>query len=266
MSSLRAKKRFGQHFLISDSIIQSIVNLVEPDDDMPIIEIGPGRGALTIPLSQKNAEVLAVEYERSAYRYLKDTINDSKVTFINKDFLALTDDDIRFKKYKLVGNLPYNITSPVIDWAVRHHGEISMAVFMLQKEVALRLTSSAGSRHWSPIAIMTQLYYDVEYCFDVSPQNFKPPPKVNSAVVKLTPKKKVPVRHYREFEKVVRSSFRQRRKLLVNNLVPEIIENTKMARDLVKQMGLKENIRAEEVSTDIFFELTERLIEYKINI
>lgn len=266
MSSVHAKKRFGQHFLISDKIITGIVNLIEPDNDIPIIEIGPGRGALTVPLSQKKAAVLAVEYERSAYRHLEKTISGSKVTLINKDFLALTDDDIRFKQYKLVGNLPYNITSPVIDWAVRHHGEILMAVFMLQKEVALRLTSSSGSRHWSPMAIMTQLYYKVEYCFDVSPRNFEPPPKVNSAVVKLTPKKKVPVRHYREFEKVVRSSFRQRRKLLVNNLVPEIIVDSITARDLVKQTGLKENVRAEEVPTDKFLELTERIVEHKISI
>ena len=266
MSKVHAQKRFGQHFLISGNIINNIVDLIAPDEVTPIVEIGPGKGALTVPLSQKNAKVLAVEYERSAYRYLKETLNDDRVTIINKDFLTLTYDDIGFKLFKLVGNLPYNITSPVIDWTVRHHGKISKAVFMIQKEVALRLTSSAGSRHWSPIAIMTQLYYDVEYCFDVSPRNFKPPPKVNSAVVRLTPKEKGPVSHYREFEKVVRSSFRQRRKLLVNNLVPEIIEDPKMARDLVKQLGLKENIRAEEVSTDIFFELTERLIEHKINI
>ncbi len=262
MAAYHAKKRLGQNFLKSDSIIQKIIEAVNPLPGESIIEVGPGRGALTTRLADSNAEITAVEFDRDLIGHLNKLFKDrDNITLVNMDFLKF---EPEIKRFKLVGNLPYNITSPVIDWCVAHRERIHAACFMVQKEVALRLSSSPGSKDWSPIAIFTQLYFNIKVCFDVSPQHFQPPPKVTSSVIELRPRQAMEIEYLGEFEGLVRQSFRQRRKILLNNLVPDLIADATTARDLLEEAGLAANCRAEQISTEQFLKLTKLIVSRKL--
>jgi len=261
----KAKKKFGQHFLNSDTVINRIIDAIEPAAGEAIVEIGPGCGALTVPLAESGARVLAVELERSVYAAIsKSLANCENVSVVNRDFLSMTAEGTGFDRFKLVGNLPYNITSPVIDWVVENREKIVSAVFMVQREVANRLTSQPGSKDWSPMAILTGLYFDIESCFNVPPRSFTPPPKVDSTVIRLAPSSRPQPSDYSKFEKVVRASFRSRRKLLVNNLVPHLCDEPAVVREILERLDVPQNIRAEEFPTEKFFELTEYLVTYKM--
>ena len=265
MTGIRPKKRLGQHFLVSERIVNSIVELISATSEQAIVEIGPGQGALTWPLSRTGARLIAVEFDRVlAAQLSREFEKNSNVTILNQDFLKFEPQSKDLDKFILCGNLPYNISSPVIDWTVKNRNRVTKAVFMLQKEVALRLTSSAGSKQWSPLAIFTQLYYDTKLCFTVSPQNFEPSPKVDSAVVTLDIKAEPEIKNAVKFELLVRRSFKQRRKLLLNNLVPDIISDSKTAARIFMELGLGPKVRAEEVESSKFLELTEKLVSLKL--
>ncbi len=257
-----AKKRLGQNFIKSVGTIRKLVEVINPQRGERIIEIGPGRGAITLSLAESGAKVTAVEYDRDLIPYLKVLLEDHpNVAVIQGDFLEYEPD---FAPFKLVGNLPYNISSPVIDWTVRHHDNITSATYMLQKEVALRLASSPGHKDWSSLAIFTQLYFDIRVCFDISPDHFVPRPKVTSTVVILAPKSPPDIRSYDLFEKVVRQSFTFRRKTLLNNLVPSIVPEAEQLTEILTFLGLDSRVRAEQVSTEMFLELTNELTARKI--
>ena len=265
MAGIRPKKRLGQHFLVSDKIVNSIVELISATPKHAIVEIGPGQGALTFPLSKKGAKLIAIEFDRVlAGQLSKKFENNPNVTILNQDFLNFETESKDLDEFILCGNLPYNISSPVIEWTVKNRKKARKAVFMLQKEVALRLTSSAGSKQWSPLAIFTQLYYETKLCFTVSPKNFEPPPEVDSAVVTLDLKEEPEIKNTDKFELVVRRSFRQRRKLLLNNLVPEIIPDSKTAARIFMELEFGPKVRAEEIESSKFLELTEKLVSLKI--
>ncbi len=262
MSRNRAKKRLGQNFLTSNDIIKQIIEAIAPRADDTIIEVGPGKGALTVPLAESGAKIIAVEFDRDLADYAKENLKKfTNVTILQKDFLKFEPKELELAKFKLCGNLPFNITSPVIDWIVTHRSHIQRAVIMMQKEVALRLASKPNSKDWSPLAIFTQLHFDIQILFNVGPQHFLPSPKVTSAVVELIPKAGVEIRRYTEFEQLVRASFRQRRKQLINNLVPIFIPTVPKAEEIFGQLGLNRKVRAEEVSTEKFLELTELMAE-----
>ena len=125
-------------------------------------------------------------------------------------------------------------------------------------------TPNSPSKDWSPIAIFTQLYFDIKVCFDVSPQHFQPAPKVTSSVIELRPREAIEVEHPKDFEALVRQSFRQRRKILLNNLVPDLIADATTARDLLEEAGLAANCRAEQISTEQFLKLTKLIVSRKL--
>lgn len=265
MAKSYAKKRLGQNFLKSQEVIKKIVSAVAPRTNDTIVEIGPGRGALTIPLAESGAAILAVEFDIHLCRYLENAlVRHKNVSIIQKDFLQFIPAEFGLSAIILCGNLPFNITSPVIEWIVRHRSIIRKAVLMIQREVALRLSSEPGGKDWSPLAIFTQLYFDINYLFSVSPKEFDPSPKVTSAVVELVPKASVEVEHYEQLENLVRASFKQRRKQLINNLVPAIVPTTQAAEEIFQQLGFQRNIRAEQIDTAQFLELTELLIQHNI--
>jgi 16S rRNA (adenine1518-N6/adenine1519-N6)-dimethyltransferase len=265
MTVVRARKRLGQNFLISAEIINRIISDIGPCPFDTIVEIGPGRGALTKPLAESGARIVGVEFDRGLCRKLESELGGkSNVKIIEKDFLKFNPSEHGLETFKLCGNIPFNITSPVIDWIVEHRDSISKAVIMIQREVALRLSSKPGGKDWSPLAIMTQLYFDIGILFDVGPKHFKPSPEVTSSVVELIPKKEIKVEHFLQFERLVRSSFKQRRKLLINNLVPSIIPTVQAAEEVIGELGLTRKVRAEEVSTVQFLELTELLIQHNM--
>ncbi|MDD3732977.1 MAG: 16S rRNA (adenine(1518)-N(6)/adenine(1519)-N(6))-dimethyltransferase RsmA [candidate division Zixibacteria bacterium] len=265
MPPYHPKKRLGQHFLNAPAVINAVIERVNPAPGQNIIEIGPGQGVLTIPLAESGASVLAVEFDEDLMRGLKKiTATYHNVKILCLDFLEFDPDNDTFASFKLVGNIPYNITSPVIDWCIRHYEVLDSAVLMVQKEIAERLAASPGNKNWSPLSIFTRLYFTVKKLFDVPPESFYPPPEVHSAVVELVPRIKVNVPDFKLFERVVRQSFLHRRKLLINNLVPDIITESKKAESIFSELGFKDNLRAEELSIEQFLKLTNYLISHNI--
>ncbi|UCG63072.1 MAG: ribosomal RNA small subunit methyltransferase A [Candidatus Zixiibacteriota bacterium] len=262
MGSYRAKKRLGQNFLESQIIIDKLMEVIAPQRGERIIEIGPGRGALTLSLASAKAQIATVEYDKDLIGYLSKLLRGyDNVEIIHADFLKY---EPAYKSFKLVGNIPYNITSPVIEWAVAHSDSITAAYLMVQKEMADRLGSAPGSKSWCPMAIFTQLHFDIDICFDVAAKHFRPPPKVISAVIRLTPREPAAIEDYGHFERLVRTSFGHRRKTLVNNLVPELTADRQKVVEALGSLGLTEKARAEQISTGHFLALTKLLAKHNI--
>jgi 16S rRNA (adenine1518-N6/adenine1519-N6)-dimethyltransferase len=260
MGEYHAKKRLGQNFLTSEKIIARIIELINPTPDDVVVEIGSGQGALTRPLAISRAQVWGIEFDRDLIKALEDSLlKFPNVTILNRDFLAFRPEDYDLKSFVLTGNLPYNITSPVIDWCILYRERIQRAIFMVQKEMAERITGSPGSRNWSPLSIFTQLHFDTTHCFDVPPAAFHPQPEVTSAIIRLAPRKPVEIPNRPLFEKVVRASFTQRRKLLLNNLVPDLIPTGEIGRTILAALDLPDLSRAEEISIPQFIRLTEKI-------
>jgi len=265
VADYRAKKRLGQNFLTNCKILERIAREINLQSDETAIEVGPGQGALTAFLAATGGRVIAVEFDRDLIKRLLDAFKSaSNVEIVQADFLTLNPDEFGVEKFTLCGNLPFNISSPAIDWTMRYHGRVTRAVFMLQRELALRLTSEPGGKNWSPLAIFTQLAYEARRCFDVGPENFKPPPKVTSSVVSLIPKPKFSIPNYPLFEKVVRTSFAQRRKTLLNNLTNGLSCDNSLIVEILNQLGYTRSCRAEEISTAGFLELTAVLASHNI--
>ena len=254
--SYHAKKRFGQNFLKSENILDKIVTLVNPQKDENIIEIGPGLGALTEKLANSKASITAVEYDRDLIPKLLNKFKNSNVKIIQQDILKYKPE---IEKFKLAGNIPYNITTPIIDWLIKYHSSLTYAVLMVQKEMALRLGGKPASKNWSPLSIFTQMYFDVEISFHVNPENFQPPPKVTSTVIKLIPHEITQIENFNAFATVIRSSFKQRRKLLANNLMAELNLSRSTIEDIINSINLPLNCRAEQLTINDFLTLTEAL-------
>ncbi|MFQ5499850.1 MAG: 16S rRNA (adenine(1518)-N(6)/adenine(1519)-N(6))-dimethyltransferase RsmA [Candidatus Zixiibacteriota bacterium] len=267
MGRYRTKKRFGQHFLISASILDRLIAVIAPAASDTIVEIGPGQGVLTERLAASGASVIGVEMDHDLIGALESRLKQyDSVVIKNRNFLKASPDDLCDVPFRLVGNIPYNITSPVIDWCCRNRQQILSVVLMVQKDFASRLASSPGCKDWAPISIFSQMSFDIHLCFDVPPDSFEPPPKVMSAVVRLDPRQGVWLDHPEQFERLVRTAFAQRRKLLINNLAPSIVDDSEKARELLAAVGLDATCRAEQLSIDQFLILTEQMVADKIRI
>ena len=222
MSSHRPRKRFGQHFLHDRNVIGRIVAALSLRPEDHVVEIGPGRGALTRELATRLAHFDAVELDRDLLAHLPSVIPPDKLTLHGAD--ALKFDFCRLmqegRKLRLVGNLPYNISTPLLFHLLDQSGCIEDMLFMLQKEVVQRLAASPGGKDYGRLSVMIQYRCRVEKLFDVAPCAFTPPPKVESAVVRLVPHATPPVTITNEaqFAKVVRMAFASRRKTLRNNM------------------------------------------------
>lgn len=215
----RISKSLGQNFLTDKNIIDKIVDGLDLNPDDNVIEIGPGVGALTTELVQRANSVTAIEIDNKIVPLLKDVVSD--VQIINEDFLKADLDAITGgKPYKLIGNLPYYITTPIIMKVLEEGPRPTSMVFMIQKEVAERLSAKAGKKDYGSITVAAGYYCEVEYLFTVSSQVFVPKPKVDSAVIRLTPYEKPPVSVMDEriFFSVIKAGFGQRRKTLNNSL------------------------------------------------
>lgn len=219
----RARKRFGQNFLQDEGIIRRIVRSIAPQADDHMVEIGPGMGALTEIILESAERLDVIELDR-------DLIPGLKVKFFNHqgfeihqadalkfDFAELIDDG---KPLRVAGNLPYNISTPLIFHLLEQRQNIQDMHFMLQKEVVERLAAAPGTNDWGRLGIMAQYLCDVEALFIVPPEAFDPMPKVDSAIVRLTPHKELPhpAKSAECFDNLVRTAFAQRRKTLRNNL------------------------------------------------
>ena len=219
---IQPKKRFGQHFLHDRGIVQRIVDALDPQPGDTVVEIGPGPGALTRPLLERIAHLHAVELDRDLAARLRSDYPPEQLAVheadaLKFDFCALAPTG---GKLRVIGNLPYNISTPLLFHLLDQERCIGDMLFMLQKEVVVRMAAAPGGKDYGRLSVMLQWRLRVEKLFDVRPGAFTPPPKVDSAVVRLTPHASPPVavRDAAVFARVVQAAFAQRRKTLRNNL------------------------------------------------
>ena len=216
----RPRKRFGQNFLQSTSVIDSIIQAIRPLSSDNLIEIGPGQGALTKPLLKHVDHIKVIEIDKDLHPIIKDLPDaKDKLTLFDADALSI-DYNTFGHELKIIGNLPYNISTPLILKLLHHTSHIKDMVFMLQKEVVDRLVASPGNKDFGRLSVMVQYYCEAQSLFIVPPEVFYPKPKVNSAVVRLTPFTKPPYEEvsFDLLERVVKQAFAMRRKTLANNL------------------------------------------------
>jgi 16S rRNA (adenine1518-N6/adenine1519-N6)-dimethyltransferase len=255
-TSHRARKRFGQNFLHDQAIIAAIANAVAPQPTEHLVEIGPGLGALTAELMGRCNQLTLVELDRDLLPKLEQRFkNDNGWNIIsadalNLDFRQLADN----KKIRVVGNLPYNISTPLIFHLLDQADVIQDMHFMLQKEVVARLTANPGSGAWGRLGIMVQYFCDTELLLDVPPEAFDPIPKVDSAVVRLIPRPPPRVaNNIDNLELVVKTAFAQRRKTLRNTL------KTLFNADQLVEFGIEPGARPETLTLEQYVHLANQL-------
>ena len=214
-----ARKRFGQNFLCDDGIIEGIVNAIHPQPGQAVVEIGPGLGALTAPLARAAGQLTVIELDRDlALRLrLRPELRVVESDVLKVDFAALAQ-ELGAVKLRVAGNLPYNISTPILFHLLDYVDVVQDQHFMLQKEVIDRMVAQPATSDYSRLSVMLQWRYAMEEVLFVPPESFDPPPKVNSAVVRMVPFEHAPTLHVPTFAAMVQSAFSQRRKLLRHSL------------------------------------------------
>ena len=245
----RAKKRFGQHFLVDGSVIERIVDGIDPRPGQALIEIGPGRGALTFALLRRTPALTVIELDRDLAARLRRTAG---LEVVEADVLAVDFGAIApaggIGKLRVVGNLPYNISTPILFHLLESADRIEDQHFMLQKEVVARMAASAGGKDYGRLSVMLQWRYEIESILDVPPESFDPPPRVDSAVVRMTPRAEPAAIEPALLREIVTSAFSQRRKLLRHTLGGWLEERGVDA-------GFDTQRRAEEVPVEEYLRL-----------
>ena len=226
MPTVRPKKALGQHFLTDLGIASRIADTVDARPDLPVLEVGPGMGVLTQFLVAKGRELKVVELDDESVTYLRHTYPDLEDSIIADDFLKMhLQRTFDGHPFLLTGNYPYNISSQIFFKALENRDLVPCITGMIQKEVADRICASPGSKAYGILSVMLQTWYDAEYLFTVEPHVFNPPPKVRSAVIRLTRNSRETLPCDEElFRRVVKTTFNQRRKTLRNNLKPLLAE------------------------------------------
>jgi len=253
LKKYKTKKRFGQHFLHDQHVIQKLVYAINPQLSDNLVEIGPGLGALTFPLLSEINQLHVVEIDRDIIKRLKEKKN-SQLTIHETDALQFDFSELTAKENKLrvVGNLPYNISTPLIFHLLESASSIQDMHFMLQNEVVQRITAKPGSKVFGRLSVMVQYLCETEYLFFVGPESFDPPPKVDSAILRLTPRKdfSLKAKSEKQLSKIVAQAFSMRRKTLRNNL-KKIISSEE-----IESVGIDPSLRAETLSVDDFVKLS----------
>lgn len=255
-TSHRARKRFGQNFLRDQQVIDRIIESIEPNEDDHIVEIGPGQGALTQQLAASGARLDCVELDRDLANHLHRQFKDfENVSIHQQDILKFALEDLtdRAQSLRIIGNLPYNISTPVLFHLLKSHELIRDMTFMLQLEVVQRLAAGVGDKNYGRLGLMLQYFCRVEHLFNVPASAFSPQPKVNSAIVRLTPHAEPPRRAKDVgcLQIVVRTAFNQRRKTLKNSL------KTLISEEKLKELGLDCNLRPENLSLDDYIVISD---------
>lgn len=257
---MRAKKSLGQNFLMDETIVRRIVEALELSANDVVLEIGPGRGALTQHLVRSDATIIAIEIDRDIVPFLLEKFgSNDRFRLIQGDFLRadLADvlGDSRPEKVKIVGNLPYYISTPIIQKLINVSDRFERAVLMLQREVVRRLTAKPGDSDRGFITVLTENAFRTEKLFDVGPDAFLPVPKVWSSVMRLTPKNAEPS-DLEKLTNLVSASFLQKRKTILNNLK----SYTKNAEELLEFSGIASNRRAETLTLEEWKRLASNLL------
>ncbi len=251
----KARKRFGQHFLHDASVLSKIVAALPQKPNQHLVEIGPGQGALTSLLLDHCRHLDVIEIDRDLVKILEERYaHHEKITIHSADALSFDYSSLaqREEKFTLVGNLPYNISTPLLFHLFEYKSVIDEMLFMLQKEVVDRLSAVPGNKRYGRLSVMAQYHCRIEKCFSVSPGSFNPPPKVTSAVVKLVPYAAPPVSvaDHAVFTQVVSAAFGQRRKTLRNAL------KKLLSAEEIASAGIDPKARAETLTLEDFANLT----------
>ena len=260
MQLVKPKKSLGQHFLTDLSIAEGIADTLATHRDLPVLEVGPGMGVLTQFLLEKGHDLRVVELDSESVSYLKvhyPSSLDGRI--IEADFLKLKLEEIFDGPFCLIGNYPYNISSQIFFKVVDYKEMIPCCSGMIQKEVADRLAAKPGSKAYGILSVLIQVWYDVEYCFTVGREVFNPPPKVQSAVIKMTRNgvTQLPCT-VKDLRTVVKAAFGMRRKTMRNSLRQLIHEwQPEQAAEILQDKLF--DLRAEQLSVDQFIALTCRL-------
>lgn len=252
MATHRPRKRFGQHFLTDASVIDAMVAAIDPKPSQALIEIGPGPGVLTRPLLERAGALTVIEIDRDLAAELPHRLGSlaEGLTLINQDVLRY---EFKGQDLRVVGNLPYNISTPLLFHLFDHLEVIQDMHFMLQREVVLRLVAEPNSKNYGRLSVMAQFYANMSHLFDVPPNAFDPPPKVDSAVIRLLPKvlEANSQALAEPLSVITRHAFGQRRKTLRNAL------SNLMSAELIESVGVNPGARAETLSLEDFLALAQ---------
>ena len=269
--NISANKKLGQNFLIDDDIIQNIIDAAELKETDLVIEIGPGLGTLTSKLLEKAGKVIAIELDEKMLKVLNDRFSlYNNFILINNDVLKVDLNKIieenleQLKSVKIVANLPYYITTPIIMKLLESKLKIETITVMVQKEVADRITATPGDKLSGSITYSVDYYAKAEEVVFVSKSCFMPSPEVDSAVIKLEIRKepKVNVLNEEMFFKVIKASFMQRRKTLINGLMNSgIIKDREKLNAILKEANIDSNIRGEKLTIEQFANLSNLIYE-----
>ena len=261
------QKKFGQNFLIDEHVLDKIIRAAEITKDDYVLEIGPGIGTMTQYLACAAREVTAVELDRALIPILEDTLKEyDNVSIINEDILkvdiaALAKEKNGGRPIKVVANLPYYITTPIIMGLFESHVPLESITVMVQKEAAQRICAEVGTRQSGAVTVSVNYYAEPEMLFGVSAGSFMPAPKVDSAVIRLNVRKEPPVTVGNEklLFNVIKAAFSQRRKTLANSLSSGLSVEKGKINELLINSGVETNARAEKLTLDDFANITNNL-------
>lgn len=244
---VRPKKHLGQHFLKNEAIAKDIAEALQPGEYNQVVEIGPGMGVLTQFLLNGDKEVYVVELDTESVSYLKGHFDMRYDHIIEGDFLKLNLQDTFKENIAVIGNFPYNISSQIVFKVLENKDLIPQMAGMFQKEVAERIVAGPGSKTYGIISVLTAAYYEREYLFTVDKEEFNPPPKVQSGVIRLVRKENYTLPcDEKMFKTVVKTAFNQRRKTLRNALkplgIPEELKESELLSKRAEQLGLEDFI------------------------
>ena len=272
---IKANKNLGQNFLVDENIVNQIVEKSQIDNEDLVIEIGPGLGTLTQKLLEKAGKVISVELDTNMIKILQERFKlypnfeliHSDILKLNlKEIIYKEKDNKKIKKAKIVANLPYYITTPIIMKLLEEKLDLETITVMVQKEVADRLTVIPGNKNTGAITYSVYYYSEAESIIDVNKDSFIPKPEVDSKVIQFKIRKlpAVETNNEKEMFKIIKNAFTQKRKTLINALVnTNIVENKQIGLNILNKLNIKDNIRAEELTLEDFAKITELIIENK---
>ncbi len=264
--NIKANKNLGQNFLISEDVVEKIVESADIKKDELIIEIGPGLGTLTKHLLEKSGKVICIEIDPKMIKILEDRFAlYTNFEIINEDVLKVNLQEIIKKEKrtcKIVANLPYYITTPIIMKLLENKLEIDSITVMIQKEVADRLIAKPGEKETGAITYSVYYYCNAEKILEVPNYSFIPEPEVTSEVIKLKLRKEIPikVKNIEKMFKIIKNAFMQRRKTLINALVnTQIIKNKEEANEIFEKLNISTKVRAEELTLQQFADISDNI-------
>ena len=249
---MQAKKRFGQNFLTDKKLLEDLVNLISVASNDRVLEIGPGKGDLTKILVNICNSYFGIELDKDLLIFLKKKFPNNINSFIGGDILKLNPSEIyASNEFRIIGNIPYNISSPILDWCEKHYEKILDMHFMLQKEFALRCAGNEKTSSYGRLSVICNYLYEVTILKEVSKEFFNPEPKVDSLFVRFYPKKKkVNQKELHNLKKVTRALFNKKRKKISNSLEDILYKES------IKKLNLNLNLRPDELSLNEFLQIS----------